>query len=91
MPAALLPTATGAFTLVCMSALRTPIAGIPIPNSTLASDATQFVQDASSSTEPTRPAPSSSATTPEIPRYKQPELTAEQRAAVLPARGAGHE
>src|SRR3954471_23855508 len=30
-----------------MSALRTPIAGIPIPDSTLASDATQFVQDVS--------------------------------------------
>src|SRR3954452_19731849 len=30
-----------------MSALRTTIAGIPIPDSTLASDATQFVQDVS--------------------------------------------
>src|SRR4051812_50031305 len=30
-----------------MSALRTTIAGIPIPDSTLASDATQFVHDVS--------------------------------------------
>jgi hypothetical protein len=45
--ATLLPATTGASTLECMSALRTTIAGIPIPDSTLASDATQFVQDVS--------------------------------------------
>ena len=47
MPATQLPATTGACTLERMSALRTTIAGIPIPDSTLASDATQFVQDAS--------------------------------------------
>jgi hypothetical protein len=45
--ATLLPATTGASTLGCMSALRTTVAGIPIPDSTLASDATQFVQDVS--------------------------------------------
>src|SRR4051794_14499968 len=47
VPSTLLPATTGAFTLESMSALRTTIAGIPIPDSTLASDATQFVQDVS--------------------------------------------
>src|SRR3954462_12320030 len=47
VPSTLLPATTGASTLECMSALRTTIAGIPIPDSTLASDATQFVQDVS--------------------------------------------
>jgi len=47
VPATQLPATTGACTLERMSALRTTIAGIPIPDSTLASDATQFVQDAS--------------------------------------------
>ena len=47
MPATQLPATTGACTLERMSALRTTIAGIPIPDSTLASDATQFVQDVS--------------------------------------------
>jgi HD-GYP domain-containing protein (c-di-GMP phosphodiesterase class II) len=42
-----LPASAGASTLECMSAVRTTIAGIPIPDSTLASDATQFVQDVS--------------------------------------------
>src|SRR3954454_18650013 len=47
VPATLLQATTGASTLKCMSALRTTIAGIPIPDSTLAGDATQFVQDVS--------------------------------------------
>jgi HD domain len=47
VPATLLPASAGASTLEYMSALRTTIAGIPIPDSTLASDATQFVQDLS--------------------------------------------
>src|SRR5215210_7036425 len=47
VPATLLPASAGASTLKCMSALRPSIAGIPIPDSTLASDATQFVQDVS--------------------------------------------
>src|SRR3954466_8855565 len=45
--ATLLPATAGASTLECMTALRTSIAGIPIPDSTLAGDATQFVQDVS--------------------------------------------
>src|SRR3954451_20988494 len=47
VPATLLSATTGAATLECMSALRTTVAGIPIPDSTLASDATQFVEDVS--------------------------------------------
>src|SRR3954470_368814 len=47
VPATLLPATTGASTLECMSALRTTIAGIPIPNSALAREATEFVQDVS--------------------------------------------
>src|SRR3954451_1667550 len=47
VPATLLQATTGASTLECMSAVRTTIAGIPIPDSPLASDATQFVQDVS--------------------------------------------
>src|SRR5215211_3658178 len=43
----MVPATTRASTLECMSALRTTIAGIPIPDSALASDATQFVQDVS--------------------------------------------
>ena len=47
VPATLLPATTGASTLECMSALRTTIAGIPIPDSALVREATEFVQDAS--------------------------------------------
>src|SRR3954451_22550110 len=47
VPATLLPAPAGASTLECMSAVRTTIAGIPIPDSALASDATQFIQDMS--------------------------------------------
>src|SRR3954468_24962733 len=47
VPATLLPATTGASTLECMSALRTTIAGIPIPDSALAREATEFVQDVS--------------------------------------------
>jgi HD domain len=45
--ATLLPATSGGSTLECMSALRLTIAGIPIPDSTLASDATQFIHDVS--------------------------------------------
>src|SRR4051812_47764430 len=47
VPATLLPATTRASTLECMSATRTTIAGIPIPDSALARGATQFVQDVS--------------------------------------------
>src|SRR4051812_2640266 len=47
VPATLLPATTGASTLECMSATRTTIAGIPIPDSSLAREATEFVQDES--------------------------------------------
>jgi hypothetical protein len=47
VPATLLPATTGASTLEGMSALRTTIAGIPVPDSSLAREATEFVQDVS--------------------------------------------
>jgi HD domain-containing protein len=99
VPATQLPATTGASTLECMSALRTTIAGIPIPDSTLASDATQFVQDVSTQLlfdhsrrvflwaslqgeklglaydpELLYVGAMFHDTTPEIPRYKQPEV-----------------
>src|SRR3954464_7723933 len=47
VPATLLPATTGAFTLECMRALRPTIAGIPVPDSELAREATEFVEDVS--------------------------------------------
>ncbi|MCW2984399.1 MAG: hypothetical protein JWR63_1969 [Conexibacter sp.] len=42
-----LPPTTGARMLARMSAIRATIAGIPVPDSTLAREATEFVQDVS--------------------------------------------
>ena len=47
MPGNVLPAITGARTLGRMTVIRATIAGIPIPDGTLAREATEFVQDVS--------------------------------------------